>query len=220
MRIPALVALSVAALATIAQAQTAREITFFSNNTPSGAKYTVTGPRTNVAMPFVPRSAILQGGGTWQVCSGQDYTGKCLVLSSNVVRNLGFGAIRSVRPVGATAPAPAPWKEVARLDVRDRAERDTAAVNDRQTSFRQIRVCSERRTVRIRRAEVQFANGDWQRLFVPLALSQGKCSNAIDLLKPPRRLRAVRFEYEAWTPGMARATISVKALPSVTPQPR
>jgi hypothetical protein len=205
-------------LASPAHAQVAQEITFFSNPGMSGARFTVTGPRTNLSVPYVPRSAALQGRGSWQVCSEENYRGRCLVIG-NSQRDLSFGPISSIRQLAAS-PTRGPLREIARLNVRDRAERDTANSNDRQTIFREVRVCSERSAIRIRRAEVQFGNGTWQRLFLPLVLEQGQCSDPVDLLGNGRRIRAVRFEYEAWTAGMRRGVISVKALPFVRPQPR
>lgn len=205
-------------LASPVQAQVAREITFFSGPGMSGARFTVTGPRTNLSIPYIPRSAILQGGGSWQICSAANYRGRCEVINSDR-RDLSFGPIRSIRQPAAV-PAPSPAREIARLSVRDRADRDTAYSTDRQTMFREVQVCSERSTIRIRRAEVQFGNGTWQRLFLPLTLEHGECSKPVDLLGNGRRIRAVRFEYETWTAGMRRGVISVKALPFVTAQPR
>lgn len=200
-------------------AQVAKEITFFSNPGMSGGRFTVTGPRTNLTLPYVARSAILQGDGSWQICSAVNYGGKCTVIGANQ-RNLDFGVIRSIRPLNATMPSPGPWREIARLNVRDHADRDLVPVSDRQTLFRKIQVCSERNSIRIRRAEVQLGNGTWQRLFLPLVLNEGQCSDGIDLFGEGRRIRAVRFEYEAWTAGVERGTVSVKALPKVTVQPR
>ena len=86
--------------------------------------------------------------------------------------------------------------------------------------YREVMVCAERSTIRLRRAEVQFDNGRWQRLFLPLALAEGKCSKAIELEGGGRRIRALRFDYEAWKPGISRGTVVVRALPKVTPQSR
>lgn len=216
-----LVATVMATMSSASGAQsTQQNITFFSQEGMSGARYSVSGDAKYVRMPYVPRSVAVNEGGTWQVCSEEEYRGNCLVVQST--RSFSFGPVRSVRKLGgsATGPEASQWKTVARLDVRDRADRDAATSSDRITRFQQIQVCSERNLVRIRRAEVQLGNGYWQRLFVPLALEQGACSNAIDLIGGKRRIRAVRFEYEAWTAGMARGTIVVKALPYVTPKPR
>jgi hypothetical protein len=214
----AIVAAAIAASVST-QAQAAQEVTFFSNTGMSGARFTVTGPRTRLSLPYVPRSAVLQGGGSWQICSANDFGGKCTVIGEDQ-RNLNFGTIRSIRPLNATSPSPGPWQEIARLNVRDRADRDFAVSTDTQSRFREIKVCSERSTIRIRRAEVQLGNGTWQRLFLPLALNEGQCSDGIGLFGDGRRIRAVRFEYEAWTAGMERGTISVKALPKAEVQPR
>lgn len=81
-------------------------------------------------------------------------------------------------------------------------------------------VCGGRNVVRIRGAEVQFDDGGWQRLFLPLTLSPGECSKGIDLLTTARQIHAVRFDCEAWAPGIARGTVVVRATPFINRQPR
>lgn len=210
-------ALSLAAAAAVAvSAQQAQEITFFSNEGYSGARFTVTGPRTILDLPFEPRSAALQGGGRWEICPARDYGGSCQQIGENS-RNLRVGSIRSIRPVASAASAG--WREIARLDVRDRADRDQVGVRSNEL-FREVKLCAERNPIRMRRAEVQLGNGTWQRLFVPLVIAPGNCSDGVDLIGNARRLRALRFEYEAWSPGIARGTIVVQALPQAERQPR
>lgn len=212
------VAALVIGMASSALAQQARELTFFSNPGFTGARFTVTGPRTILDLPFTPRSAMLQGGGSWEVCGGRDYRAPCQSINANQRDlRLGFARIGSVRPASAT-PA-SPWREISRLNVRDRATTDTVRVNDREL-YRDVKICAERNTVRIRRAEAQLGGRQWQRLFVPLALAPGKCSNPIDLLGDGRRITSLRFEYEAWSPGWRGGTLVVSGLPFVRPQPR
>jgi hypothetical protein len=117
-------------------------------------------------------------------------------------------------PVGL---AQTPWVELARLTVNDRADQDIARIAD-GGRYSEIMVCGERQVIRIRRAEVQLDDGGWQRLFLPLALSPGECSKGIDLLGAGRQIRAVRFDYEAWSPGIARGTVVVRAKPVVQPR--
>jgi hypothetical protein len=218
-----LMALTLAGVMAVgAYAQQAQEITFFADPGFSGARFTVTGPRTILDLPFIPRSAALQGGGSWSMCDMREYGGTCKTITDSN-RDLNFSAVRSVRPLsnsgGGGASENAAWREIARLDVRDRADRDIAYVRTKDV-FREVKVCAERNTIRIRRAEVQLGDGYWQRMFVPLTLTPGNCSDAIDLVGDARRIRAVRFEYEAWTAGIARGTVVVKALPYVEKQPR
>lgn len=211
---------SVLFLASAAHTQPAREITFFSNPGFTGARFTVTGPRENLDIPYAPRSALISGGGAWEVCTARAYRGECLTLNQNE-RDLRLRGPRaqSARPVGPVGPPPVAWREVARLNVRDRAEQDTARISSREP-YSAVMVCAERNTVRIRRASVQFQGAAWQRLFLPLALRAGECSKAIDLIGGNRRLTAVRFEYEAWSPGWRGGTIVVRARPVVEKQPR
>lgn len=67
----------------MALADQARELTFFSNSGFSGARFTVTGPRTTLDLPFVPRSAMLQGGSSWQVCAARDYRDPCQTIAAS-----------------------------------------------------------------------------------------------------------------------------------------
>ncbi|MGH8336044.1 MAG: hypothetical protein ACRETL_04300, partial [Gammaproteobacteria bacterium] len=166
-------------LATLAQAQVAREITFFSDPGYRGARYTVTGPRTNLSIPFVPRSALLQGGASWEICNSRDYRGTCNTLRDST-RDLRFAVIRSARPHSYGGGGFGNWREIGRLNVRDRADRDTLYVRSNEL-FREVKVCSVRNTLRIRRAEVQLGNGNWQRMFVPPVLTSGRCSSSTDL---------------------------------------
>jgi hypothetical protein len=202
-----------------AAAQPARELTFFSNPGYSGARFTVTGPRTILNLPFVPRSGAIQGGGRWELCANRNYQGPCVqVAGSERDLRLPFQAVASIRPLGG-AVSPAGWQELGRLNVRDHADTDTLRVRN-QGQFREIRVCAERNTVRIRRAEVQLDGRQWQRLFLPLALDPGRCSQGIGLLGGSRRISAVRFDYEAWSAGWRSGTMVVSALPAVERQPR
>lgn len=208
------------AMAAGVYAQTAQEITFFSDPSFRGARFTVTGPRTILDLPFIPRSAALQGGGTWSMCNMREYAGTCRTISESD-RDLNFTVVRSIRPIdsGSGGWSNAGWREIARQSVRDRNDRDTIPVRSNEL-FREVKVCAERNILRIRRAEVQLGNGYWQRMFVPPVLAPGKCSKDIDLMGNARRIRALRFEYEAWTPGIARGTIVVHARPNVQIQPR
>lgn len=199
-------------------AQQSRELTFFSNPGFSGARFTVTGPRTTLNLPFTPRSAVLRGDGSWQICGSRDYRSPCQSIDANQRDlRLGFAQVRSVRP--ASASSSSPWREISRLNVRDRATTDTVSVNDRQL-YRAVKICAERNALRIRRAEVRLGRRQWQRLFVPLALAPGKCSNEIDLLGKGRRITALRFDYEAWSPAWRGGTLVVSGLPAVQAQPR
>lgn len=214
-----LILLAAASVPAAAAAQMPQEITFFSNTGMTGARFTVTGQRNYLDLPYIPRSASLQAGGTWQICSGSNFSGRCERIRSNQL-TLNFGQIRSIRPIETTAPNDGIWREVARLNVRDRSVGDTVLVTDRVTKFREVKICSERGLIRIRHAEVQLGNGHWQRLFVPLILGPGRCSDAVDLLGQGRRLRYVRVQYHSWIPGMSHGTVTVKALPYVQIQPR
>lgn len=120
----------------------------------------------------------------------------------------------SVAPISL---AQAPWVELVRLTVNDRADQDTARIAD-GGRYSEIMVCAERQVIRIRRAEAQLDDGGWQRLFLPLTIAPGECSRGIDLLGAGRQVRAVRFDYEAWSPGIARGTVVVRGKPVAQPR--
>lgn len=200
-----------------AAAQAPREITFFSSVGFSGAQFTVTGSRTKLRLPFEPRSAMIRGGGTWEVCTAREYGGDCRFIVRSE-RDLGraYRHIGSIRPTEVTVSA---RREVARVSVTDRSEFDTVPVRD-DGEFVDVVVCAERSTVRMRNAYAELEGGRTQRLFLPLVLDAGECSNPIELQGERPRIRAFRFEYEAWTAGFAGATVVDRAKPYVEREPR
>lgn len=58
------------------------EITFFSNPGFSGARFTVTSPRTNVNIPYPVRSVIVLQGESWEVCTQTAYR-NCTTLTAS-----------------------------------------------------------------------------------------------------------------------------------------
>lgn len=55
--------------------------------------------------------SITIGSGTWQICDGRNFTGRCETLSQSVSNLRSFnvnGTIRSVRPIGIVPPRPFP----------------------------------------------------------------------------------------------------------------
>lgn len=110
MRIPILAVTALSAALFImpegAQAQRRGEMTFFSNMSYSGARYTVTGPRENVSVPFQIRSVMVAPGERWEICSRTGYR-DCIMVSENIanIRR----TVASARPWQAqTPPEPGP----------------------------------------------------------------------------------------------------------------
>ena len=97
--------LALCVFAAPAAAQRAGEMTFFSNPGYGGSRYTVTGPRENISLPWAVRSVLIAQGENWQVCSGNRYRGDCTVWTSSErnVRRI----VASARPSTITTlPAP------------------------------------------------------------------------------------------------------------------
>lgn len=93
------------ALAATAALPAAGEITFFSREGFEGRSITTTGPLPGIEGRFDNRasSAIVRGG-RYEICSGQRFTGRCLVLRPGQypsLASMGMGdAVSSARPVG------------------------------------------------------------------------------------------------------------------------
>lgn len=191
-----------------AQYQGQGEITFFSNRNFSGARFTVTGDRTNVRIPFTARSAILRQGDRWQVCSRTDYRNCTVIASSNRALNMN---VRSARPMNYGNPGlPGPWRELARLQVRPGVQLDSAQVQLTNQRYRRIMVCAERNTVRLARFDAMFNNGERQTFRVPLTLRAGQCSQSLDLQGNDRRIRMMTFTYQGWNPAYRGAVVVVR----------
>jgi len=213
MRFPHLFGVSLIALAlpapATAQYQPQGGITFFSSPNFGGARFTVTGPRQNVRVPFKVRSVILRQGDRWQVCSRTDYRTCTQVTNSD--RSLSM-AIRSVRPLSYGPPVmPSPWREIARLNVRQGVLWDSTQVSNNQR-YRQLILCAERNVVRIARFDAFFNNGQRQIFRNPLVLRPGQCSRGMDLQGQNRRLRSLSFTYQGWNPAYRGAVVVVRGL--------
>jgi hypothetical protein len=78
------------------------ELVFYSEPNFQGRAYYVTGPRTNLTLPFQARSFQVAPGEAWQVCARTRYRNPCTIVSrSNDDRGLlALVDIRSARPQG------------------------------------------------------------------------------------------------------------------------
>lgn len=95
-----------------ASAQRAGELTFFSDIAFRGQSFTVTGPRTNLRVPFPIRGARVRPGDSREICPSTQYRGNCQTISESV-GNVAL-TVRSARPARATtlpAPLPAPGNQ-------------------------------------------------------------------------------------------------------------
>ncbi len=90
-----------------ASAQRSGQLTFYSDIGFRGQSYTVTGPRTNVSVPFSIRSAQVAPGESWEICTSTEYGGRCQTIAESIA-NAAL-TVRSARPANATTlPAPIP----------------------------------------------------------------------------------------------------------------
>jgi hypothetical protein len=100
------------------------------------------------------------------------------------------------------------WHELGRVHVRDNAEKDLAFLNDGDDVV-SVRVCAERNAVRLRNAELWMSGDKRQKLWLPLVLDAGKCSDPIKVQGGPIRVTHLALEYEAMSLGAEGAHLSI-----------
>jgi hypothetical protein len=120
----------------------------------------------------------------------------------------------------ANAEAPAPkvaptkpqlsqgWHELGRVHVRDSAEKDLAVLHDGEDVV-EIRVCAEGNAIRLRNAELWMSGDKRQKLWLPLVLRAGKCSDPSKVQGGPIRVTHLALEYEAMGLGVEGAHLSI-----------
>jgi hypothetical protein len=100
------------------------------------------------------------------------------------------------------------WQELGRVHVRDDAEKDLAFLSDGDDVV-EIRVCAERNTIRLRNAELWMAGDKRQKLWLPLVLEAGKCSDPDKVQGGPIRVTHLALEYEAMSLDVEGAHLSI-----------
>lgn len=100
------------------------------------------------------------------------------------------------------------WHELGRVHVRDNAEKDLAFLKDGDDVV-EVRVCAEGNAIRLRNAELWMSGDKRQKLWLPLILGAGDCSDPIKVQGGPIRVTHLALEYEAMTLGAEGAHLSV-----------
>jgi hypothetical protein len=100
------------------------------------------------------------------------------------------------------------WHELGRVHVRDAAEKDLAFLKNGDDVVA-VRVCAERNAVRLRNAELLMSGDKRQKLWLPLVLDAGKCSDPIKVQGGPIRVTHLALEYEAMSLGAEGAHLSI-----------
>ncbi len=106
------------------------------------------------------------------------------------------------------------WIAVGTQHVRDGAEKDLAVL-DADRPLMEIRVCARENPVRLRNATAWLPGDGRQKLWLPLVLDEGRCSDPIRVRGAPRRVTHIAFEYEAMSAGWAGAQLVVAGRPAV-----
>jgi len=100
------------------------------------------------------------------------------------------------------------WHELGRVHVRDNAEKDLAFLKDGDDVV-EVRVCAERNAIRLRNAELWMSGDKRQKLWLPLVLGAGECSDPIKVQGGPIRVTHLALEYEAMSLGAEGAHLSI-----------
>jgi hypothetical protein len=100
------------------------------------------------------------------------------------------------------------WHELGRVHVRDNAEKDLAFLQDGDDVV-EVRVCAEGNAIRLRNAELWMSGDKRQKLWLPLVLGAGECSDPINVRGGPMRVTHLALEYEAMSLGAEGANLSI-----------
>jgi hypothetical protein len=150
-----------------------------------------------------------------QQCAGQQ--ARRLKLKQALARLcLSACALAAVANAEAQAPTAAGtkphvgqgWHELGRVHVRDNAEKDLAFLKDGDDVV-EVRVCAEGNAIRLRNAELWMSGDKRQKLWLPLVLGAGKCSDPINVQGGPIRVTHLALEYEAMSLGAEGAHLSI-----------
>jgi hypothetical protein len=86
------------------------------------------------------------------------------------------------------------WETIGSREVNGGVDRDTIAVRGNER-FRAIRLCANRRPVRLIDADVVFANGSTQDMQAASLLSAGECTRPLNLNGKRRDISQVKMTY-------------------------
>jgi hypothetical protein len=126
---------------------------------------------------------------------------------------LALATVASAQTQAQTAAGTKPsvgqgWHELGRVHVRDNAEKDLAFVKDRDDVV-EVRVCAEGNAIRLRNAESWMSGDKRQKLWLPLVLGAGECSDPINVQGGPIRFTHLAPEYEAMSLGAEGAHLYI-----------
>jgi hypothetical protein len=97
-------------------------------------------------------------------------------------------------PVDADAQRRGGWETIGSREVNGGVDRDSIAVRGNER-FRAIRLCANRRPVRLIDADVEFSNGGTQDMQAASLLSVGECTRPLNLNGNRRDIARVRLTY-------------------------
>jgi hypothetical protein len=126
---------------------------------------------------------------------------------------LALATVASAQTQAQTAAGTEPnvgpgWHELGRVHVRDNAEKDLAFLKDGDDVV-EVRMCADGNAIRLRNAELWMSGDKRQKLWLPLILGAGECSDPIKVQGGPIRVTHLALEYEAMSLGAEGAHLSI-----------
>lgn len=122
---------------------------------------------------------------------------------------LAIAAFAAAAPLAAQS-GQGRWDLLGELTVADGAEQDILSVPGSRT-YSQLRLCAQRKSVRVFGLDVRFANGARQALPVRRLVLAGDCTRPLTVAGGNRNISAVRIAYWAENFGVTRARVRVFA---------
>ena len=107
---------------------------------------------------------------------------------------LAVAVASAVLAIPQAADAQRRWDTIGSREVNGGLDRDVIAVRGNER-FRVIRVCANRRPVRLIDVDVDYANGTRQDMQAAALLSAGECTRPLTLNGKRRDIRTVRLSY-------------------------
>jgi len=101
-----------------------------------------------------------------------------------------------VLSVGATTVS-AQWKDLGSREVKQGVEEDTWRLNSFQGQFRKIKLTVTHNKVKFLRLEIEYKNGETDRVEIKKIVNAGGSTRVIDLRGDDRYLSRVNVWYEA-----------------------
>jgi hypothetical protein len=130
------------------------------------------------------------------------------MIPTKAVIALAVTAATFALPSAATAQRG--WETIGSREVNGGLDRDVIAVRGNER-FRAIRLCANRRPVRLIDVDVDYANGGRQDMQAAALLRAGECTRPLNLNGKRRDIKNIRLSYAKFRIFSRRPLLTVQA---------